>query len=82
MLKENIYYGVEGKILASTDNVNDLVKDYFLLGINFDKNNFDYITYRNHDLFINDPEGITDAISIEADLRSQLNEVNKIEDGE
>lgn len=82
MLKENIYYGVEGKILASTDSVSELVKNYFLLGIKFGADNFDYITYRGHDLFINDPDGFTDAIAIEADLRSQINEANKIEDGE
>lgn len=86
MLKENINYGFEhtnelvGMMFGVANNIKDLIKSYMLLGIKYGKDDFDYITYRNHELYINDPEGYTDAITLEEDLRSQINEVNKIED--
>jgi len=86
MLKENINYGFNyvndlGAMLGSTNIIKDLIKGYMLLGIKHERDNFDFIEYRGHQLFIKD-NGYKDAIILEEEIRQQIIEINKIEDGE
>jgi hypothetical protein len=81
MLKGTILYEIENKVGAGVDSVHELIKDYMLLGIKYESDNFDYIQYRNHQLFIKD-DGYKDAIILEEEIRQQILEINKIEDGE
>lgn len=80
MLKENIKYGIEKLILGSTDDIKDIVKDYMLLGIKYNRENFDYIIYRSHSIIIDDAEGIKDSIELEKEIMDQVKEINDIED--
>lgn len=80
MLKENIKYGIEKLILGSTDDIKDIVKDYMLLGIKYNRENFDYTIYRSHSIIIDDAEGIKDSIELEKEIMDQVKEINDIED--
>jgi len=80
MLKDIIR--VNGKIKQKEyKTIHELVKKYFIVWLD-SKSDLGTITYRNHQLLIYDENGFTDAITIEEDLRQQIAEVNKIEDGE
>jgi hypothetical protein len=81
MLKGTIFYEVEDKIGLGVGSVHELIKDYMLLGIKYNARNFNYIEYRGHQLFIKD-NGYKDAITLEEEIRQQIVEINKIEDGE
>jgi hypothetical protein len=80
MLKENIKYGIEKLILGSTDDIKDVVKNYMLLGIKYNRENFDYIEYRNHSIIIDDVEGVKDAFELENEIKNQVKEINDIKD--
>ena len=61
--------------------IHELVKKYFIIWIE-SQSDLGTITYRNHQLIIRDNGGYADAMAIEEDLRQQIVEVNRIEDGE
>jgi hypothetical protein len=87
MLKENIAYGFEyedklGIMMGSTNSIKDLIKSYMLLGIKHKKDNFDYIEYRGHSISIDDEKGLKDSYKLEEEIKVQINEINKLEDGE
>lgn len=79
MLKEEIYVWVDGLGEREFKSVHDLVKEYFRLYIEEGINNFTEINYRGYDIVIND-DGYTDAMDIQANLISQIKEINKDED--
>lgn len=67
----------EGDILK---NIRYIIKKYFRMYIEQEIDNFSSLIYRGHDLFINDPYGLTDAFTIESNLMEQIHEIDKIED--
>ncbi|NRU52406.1 hypothetical protein [Clostridium beijerinckii] len=81
MLKGTISYEIEDKVGAGVGSIHELIKDYMLIGIKYGADNFDYIQYRNHELFIKD-NGYKDAVVLEEEIRQQVIEINRIEDGE
>jgi hypothetical protein len=81
MLKGTILYEIEDRVGAGVGSVHELIKDYMLIGIKYGADNFDYIQYRNHQLFIKD-NGYKDAITLEEEIRNQIREIDDIEDGE
>ena len=80
MLKDLIR--VRGNIKQKEYNsIHDLVKKYFIVWLE-DRTDLGTITYREHQLIIRDNGGFADAMAIKEDLRQQVVEINKIEDGE
>jgi len=84
MLKDNIKVLVnkEGFGSAEYDSIHNLVKEYFVMYVIDGINGFDCIQYRDCQLVIHDRDGFNDAITIEQDLLSQVQRIDKLKDGE
>ena len=80
MLKDIIR--INGKVKQKEyKKIYELVKKYFIVWLE-SKSDLGTITYRSHQLIIHDNDGYADAMAIEEDLKQQIVEVNRIEDGE
>lgn len=82
MLKENVYVFVDILGEREFETIYDLVKEYFRMYKDWEIDKYDEITYKGHELVINDEEGFTDATTIWSDLMEQVKLINEELDGE
>lgn len=80
MLLDKIYGYHEVLGIKEYDNLDDIIKDYFLLWINHGVDNFNVLKYRGHNLKIRDKDGQADYYHIKCQLENQINSMNEGEE--
>lgn len=80
MLEDKVYGYHEVLGAKEYSNLDEVIKDYFLLWINHGVDNFNVLKYRGYNLKISDKDGQADYYQIKCQLENRIKSINEGEE--